>query len=171
MGQPRLNLSKVHCLLADRDQFTRGLIAQMLRGFGMGAIQVAASGAQIRDLIVKDRPDVCFLEGVLPDNEASDIIGWIRKQPPPMRFIPIIVMSGYTQLRTISAARDSGANLVVRKPVSPQMLFDRLSWVAGTQRPFIETDNFLGPDRRFHDIPPPDGRFKRETDAAMEKQE
>jgi CheY-like chemotaxis protein len=121
--------------------------------------------------MLKDRPDVCFIEGALPDIETAEIVAWIRKQPPPLRFIPIIVMSGYTQLRTISAARDSGANLVVRKPVSPQMLFDRLSWVAGTQRPFIETDNFLGPDRRFHDIPPPDGRFKRETDAAMEKQE
>jgi len=169
MGQPRLNLSKVHCLLADRDQFTRGLIAQMLRGFGMGAIQVAASGAQIRDLIVKDRPDVCFLEGVLPDNEASDIIAWIRKQPPPLRFIPIIVMSGYTQLRMISAARDAGANLVVRKPVSPQALYDRLAWVANTQRPFIETDHFLGPDRRFRDVAPPDGRLKRETDDAAEQ--
>jgi CheY-like chemotaxis protein len=171
MGQPRLNLSKVHCLLADRDQFTRGLIAQMLRGFGMGTVQAAGNGAQIRDLIQKDRPDVCFIEGALPDMEASQVITWIRRQPAPLRFIPIIVMSGYTQLRTISAARDSGANLVVRKPVSPQALFDRLAWVADTQRPFIETDNFLGPDRRFHDIPPPDGRFKRETDVTIEKPE
>jgi CheY-like chemotaxis protein len=171
MAQPRLNLSKVRCLLADRDQFTRGLIAQMLRGFGMGAIQMANDGAQIREQILKDRPDVCFIEGALPDAETAEIVAWIRKQPPPLRFIPIIVMSGYTQLRMISAVRDAGANLVVRKPVSPQALFDRLAWVANTQRPFIETDNFLGPDRRFHETPPADGRFKRETDSVAEKPE
>lgn len=168
MGQPRLNLSKVHCLLADRDQFTRGLVAQMLRGFGMGSIQMADDGAQARDLLQKDRPDICFIEGALPDIEASEMIAWIRRQPPPLRFVPIIVLSGYTQLRLISAARDSGANLVLRKPVSPQALFDRLLWVADAQRPFIETDSFLGPDRRFHDQPPPDNRFKRDTDIVVE---
>jgi CheY-like chemotaxis protein len=171
MAQPRLNLSKVHCLLADRDQFSRGLVAQMLRGFGMGTIRLAGDGAQARELILQDSPDICFIEGALPDISTAEVINWIRRQPPPLRFIPIIVLTGYTQLKLISQARDSGANLVVRKPVSPQMLFDRLSWVAGTQRPFIETDNFLGPDRRFHDIDPPDARFKRETDVALEKQE
>ncbi|MCP5411515.1 MAG: response regulator [Alphaproteobacteria bacterium] len=169
MGQPRLNLSKVHCLLTDRDQFTRGLVAQMLRGFGMGSINQAGDGETARDLILKDRPDVCFLEGDLPDTPTAQIIDWIRKQPPPLRFIPIIVMTGYTQLKLISEVRDSGANLVVRKPVSPQALFDRLAWIANTQRPFIETDNFHGPDRRFHDMPPPDNRFKRDTDIVAEQ--
>ena len=41
--------------------------------------------------------------------------------------------------------------------------------VANTQRPFIETDHFLGPDRRFRDVAPPDGRLKRETDDAAEQ--
>lgn len=171
MGQPRLNLSKVHCLLADRDQFTRGLLAQMLRGFGMGSIQTAGDGAQAREMVMQDRPDVCFIEGALPDIEAAEMIAWIRSQPPPLRFIPIIVLSGYTQLRMISAARDSGANLVVRKPVSPQALFDRLAWVAATQRPFIETDSFLGPDRRFQDVAPPDKKYKRDTDIVAENPE
>jgi CheY-like chemotaxis protein len=168
MGQPRLNLSKVHCLLADRDQFTRGLVAQILRGFGMGSIQLAGDGAQAREMILQDRPDVCFIEGALPDISAAALINWIRQQPPPLRFIPIIVLTGYTQLKLISEARDSGANLVVRKPVSPRALFDRLTWIAHVQRPFIETGTFLGPDRRFHDIPPPDDKFKRETDIVAE---
>lgn len=171
MAQPRLNLSKVHCLLADRDTFTRGLVAQMLRGFGMGAIQVAGDGAKTRELVLQDRPDVCFIEGALPDETAAQIIGWIRQQPPPLRFIPVIVLTGYTQLKLISQARDCGANLVVRKPVAPQTLFDRLNWIANAQRPFVETDSFLGPDRRFHGVPPPDGKFKRETDIAVEQSE
>ena len=39
------------------------------------------------------------------------------------------------------------------------------------ERPFIETGTFLGPDRRFHDIPPPDDKFKRETDIVAEPPE
>ncbi|MBN9588122.1 MAG: hypothetical protein BGN85_13165 [Alphaproteobacteria bacterium 64-11] len=168
MGQPRLNLSKVRCLLADRDVFTRGLIAQMLRGFGMGTIQMASNGEQLRELVTKECPDVCLIEAALPDIEASELIAWIRKQPEPLRFVPIIVLSGYTQLRLVTAARDAGANLVIRKPASAQMLFDRLAWVANSRRPFIENDNFLGPDRRFRKGPPAKAKSRRKTDVTGE---
>jgi DNA-binding response OmpR family regulator len=84
--------------------------------------------------------------------------------------VPIIVMSGYTQLRLIATARDSGAHIVLRKPVAPQTLFDRILWVARVGRPFMETTNYIGPDRRFHDIEPPDGQYRRETEAPMAKE-
>jgi hypothetical protein len=61
-------------------------------------------------------------------------------------------------------ARDAGANLVIGKPVSPRALFDRIAWVAKAPRPFIETANYAGPDRRFRDVEPLDGKRKRETD-------
>ena len=35
MSGPRMNLKNVTSLIVDRDHYTRGLIAQMLRGFGM----------------------------------------------------------------------------------------------------------------------------------------
>ena len=81
-----------------------------------------------------------------------------------LRFAPIVVLSGYTQLRLIASARDAGAHLVVRKPVSPQTLFDRLVWVANFDRPFLEADHYAGPDRRFHAVPPPDSAMKRLND-------
>lgn len=164
MGQPRLDLSKMRCLLADRDAFTRNLIAQILRGFGMGAIRAAGTGAEVREMVAGEYPDICLIEGALPDVTAAELVAWIRRQPAPLRFVPIIVLSGYAQLRLITAARDAGANLVVRKPVSPQTLFDRLAWIARSQRPFIENDTFLGPDRRFRDVAPPQTGFRRQAD-------
>jgi len=169
MGQPRLDLSKMRCLLADRDAFTRNLIAQMLRGFGMGSIRTASTGDEVRQMVVGECPDICLIEGALPDANASELVAWIRRQPAPLRFVPIIVMSGYTQLRLVTEARDAGANLVVRKPVSPQTLFDRLAWIARSQRPFIENDTFLGPDRRFRDAAPAQDNFRRQTDVNAEQ--
>ena len=165
MGQTRLNLKNVVGLIADRDAFTRGLIVQMLRGFGIETLLVANNGEETKTLLGDNRPDIMFLEGALPDMTTADLIEWIRRHTAnPLRFVPIIVMSGYTQLRLISKARDGGAHIVVRKPISPQALFDRIAWVASFSRPFIETRNYVGPDRRFHDIPPPDGKMKREGD-------
>jgi len=169
MAQARLNLKNVMGLIADRDAFTRGLIAQMLRGFGVETLLVANNGEEAKALLANNKPDIIFVEGALPDMSAADLIEWIRRHTPnPLRFVPIIVLSGYTQLRLISLARDGGAHLVIRKPVAPQTLFDRISWVAHFARPFLETKSYVGPDRRFHDIPPPDGVMKRAGDAQPE---
>ncbi|HXC56458.1 MAG TPA: response regulator [Rhizomicrobium sp.] len=165
MAQPRLNLKNVTTLLVDSDHFTRGLVAQMLRGFGMDSPTVGETGAQAKHHLSHHYADLIIVEAALPDMESPDLIRWIRRQEKsPFRFVPIIVLSGYTQLRLVSAVRDAGANLVVKKPVSPSGLYDRISWVARTVRPFIEAGDFIGPDRRFKDIPPPDGELKRESD-------
>ena len=116
MAQPRLNLKNVTSLLVDRDNFTRGLIAQMLRGFGMEPPLLAGSGAEAKAFLESSLPDILFLEGALPDMTAAELIGWIRRQSKKnLRFVPIIVLSGYTQMRLISAARDGGAQYRAEK--------------------------------------------------------
>jgi CheY-like chemotaxis protein len=165
MAQARLNLKNIVAAVVDRDSFARGLVSRMLRGFGVTNIQVAENGAGAKELLSTTCPDVIFAEGALADMPASELINWIRRNDnKALRFQPIIILSGYTQLKMISDARDAGAHLVVRKPLSPQALFDRLIWVAKFDRPFIETPTYVGPDRRFHDIVPPDGELKRATD-------
>jgi len=165
MGQPRINLKNVNGLLVDRDIFTRGLVSQMLRGFGIEKLMIAGTGEEAKQMITADCPDICLVEGALEDMATADLIGWIRRQTSnTLRFMPVIVLSGYTQLRLIAAARDGGANIVIRKPISPQTLFDRINWVARVSRPYLETSTYIGPDRRFHAIDPADGKWKRSTD-------
>jgi CheY-like chemotaxis protein len=161
----RLNLKNIAALLVDRDPFARGLVAQMLRGFGISTILIADNGEEAKGLLAHHAPEITFIEGELPDMAAGELLQWIRTNPnKAVRYLPVIVLSGYTQLSLISAARAAGAHLVVRKPVSPQTLFDRLVWVAGFDRPFLESPTYTGPDRRFHAVAPPDGEMKRETE-------
>lgn len=165
MRRTRLNCKNIVALIVDRDPYARGLVAQMLRGFGISTVLTAAKGTEAKDLLAHHCPDITFVEGDLPDMTAGELIGWVRRNPNKrLRFLPIIVLSGYTQLGMISAARDAGAHLIIRKPVSPQILFDRLVWVANFDRPFLESPDYAGPDRRFHVVPPPDDKLKRETD-------
>ena len=168
MGQTRLNLNKVVALLADRDPYARGLVAQMLRGFGINTILTADTGAQAKELLALHRPDIAYIEGELPDMPAGELIVWIRRNAnKALRQLPIIVLSGYTQMRVISAARDAGANLVVKKPVSPQILFDRLAWAANSPRSFLESGSYAGPDRRFHEVTTPGDKLHRQTDSPI----
>ena len=165
MAKARLNLKNLVALIVDRDSFSRGLTAQMLRGFGLSTLFIAGNGEEAKELLGQHCPDIAFIEGALPDMPTSELIIWIRRhENKVLRFLPIIVLSGYTQLRLISAARDFGAHLVVRKPLSPQTLFDRMAWLAKFDRPFLEAPKYAGPDRRFHAAEPSDGIVRRETD-------
>ncbi|MGH6870918.1 MAG: response regulator [Rhizomicrobium sp.] len=152
-------------LLVDSDHFTRGLIAQMLRGFGMEPAAVYDSGRAAKAHLAHHVADLCILEATFSDMNGADLVRWIRRQEKsPIRFVPIIVLTSYTQHRQVTVARDAGANVVLRKPVSPQIHFDHIAWVAKVPRSFIEAGNYAGPDRRFRDIEPPDGQKKREND-------
>jgi len=165
MSHMRLNLRGVTTMIVDSDHFTRGLIAQMLRGFGTEPAAAYDTGKAAQAHLQHHYSDLCILEAVFPDMEGAQLIRWVRRQDKsPLRFIPIIVLSSYTQHRHVTLARDAGANLVLTKPVSPQVLYDHIAWVAKVRRPFIETGAYIGPDRRFRTIEPPDGKKKRDTD-------
>jgi DNA-binding response OmpR family regulator len=138
----------------------------MLRGFGMESPVTGQTGAEAMAYLHGNSVDLCIMEAMLPDMSGAELIRWLRRpEMEKLRFVPVVVLTSYAQLRLVSAARDGGANIIVRKPVSPQSLFDRITWVARVARPFIDGGNYAGPDRRFQAIDPPDGAFKRADDA------
>ena len=169
MAQLRLNFRGVSVLLVDRNNYCRSLVAEMLRGFGVQNVISCETGTDAQDQLKTNHVELCVIEADLPDMTGADLINWIRREnKEPLRFVPILVLSGYTQLRMLSVTRNAGANLLLKKPLSAQALFDRLAWLARTPRSYIETRNYVGPDRRFRESAPPDSVFKRETDTPEE---
>jgi CheY-like chemotaxis protein len=165
MGQ-RLNFKGISALLIDRNIYCRSLVAQMLRGFGLQGLVSCETGTAAKEAITANHFDLCVMEADLPDMPGAELINWIRReQKEPLRFMPVLVLSGYTQRRLVSISRDAGANLLLNKPVSAQAVFDRVAWLARTPRAYIETRNYVGPDRRFRETVPPDKVYKRESDA------
>ena len=161
----RLNFSQIECLVVDADQYSTSILGQILRGFGLTRSTIIEEGEEARRRLPTSKYDLLICDAMLPDMKAGDLIRWIRRQPAlNVKYMPIVVLTGYTQFSTVVTLRDAGANIVVRKPVSPNVLFDHIAWSARTDRPFIETDNYIGPDRRFKNTGPPDGVGRRKTD-------
>jgi CheY-like chemotaxis protein len=165
----RLNFSQIECLVIDSDQYSMSILGQILRGFGLSKHVVLDSAEEAKKRLPNGHFDLLICDALLPDMHAGDLIKWIRRQPGlNVKYMPIVVLTGYTQYSNVVTLRDCGANIVVRKPVSPNILFDHIAWSARTERPFIETDNYIGPDRRFKNTGPPDGLGRRKTDLTSE---
>ena len=164
-----INFTSVQILIVDSDQYAVDILTQILRGFEANSITVANTGADATHLLSQKKFDLVICEAFLKDMPGAELVLWMRRQPSPkIRFLPIIMLTGHTQLTNVTAGRDSGVNLVIKKPVSPGVLFDRLIWSADSPRPFLEVETYIGPDRRFKFAGLPDGVGRRATDLSAE---
>ena len=97
---------------------------------------------------------VAELECIGTQLDGFDLVKRIRGDyHNPNRHTPVIVLTGHAQARNVERARDCGANLVLAKPISPKMIYDRLLWIAEDPRPFVLSQGYIGPDRRFKEGP------------------
>lgn len=168
MSHDQMRLDDVRTLVVDGDNFGVTLMIDMLRGLGLTSIRLADSGAKAQEMLEHEPCDLCICEGRLPDMPGVDFVHWLRRREAPLRFVPLLVVTGYAEFRNVTALRDAGAHLVMRKPVMPQSLYDRIAWVAKPKRAFIEAEGYIGPDRRFKSLGPPEGVGRRATDLPPE---
>ena len=59
---------------------------------------------------------------------------------------------------------DAGASFVVRKPVAPMVMMQRILWLLNDQRKFVTSPGYCGPDRRVKALGPPVGMKGRRHD-------
>jgi CheY-like chemotaxis protein len=168
MTPDRLRLDGIRTLVADGDPAGGALLLEMLRGLGFTSVKLAETAKAAQAALEQDGYDLCLCDAALPDAGGADLIRAVRAAPAPLRFLPILAMTGYAAEAQVLALRDAGAHLVMKKPLSPQSLYDRLAWVAQPRRAFIESPAYVGPDRRFRCLGPPGGIGRRATDLSIE---
>jgi CheY-like chemotaxis protein len=167
MGGETMNLSYVSALLVDPDLPTVRVVSRILRGFGLQDQKIVESGAEAKSALESKLYDIVISEATLPDMSSADFIRWLRRlEANPVRLIPIVVLTGYSQQTLVELARDAGANLVVKKPVPTRAFYDRLNWLTKGGRLFVEGPAYSGPDRRFKNAGLPGGVGRRATDVS-----
>jgi CheY-like chemotaxis protein len=161
----RINLREISFLIADDNPQSLEIMCQVVSGFGAKSILRCANAAEARDQLKRGVVDFVITDAQMPGETGFELIEWLRRQGgDPNRFAPAVVVTAHTEESWVARARDSGANFLVAKPIAPQILLDRICWVAREQRMFIETGAYCGPDRRFKRSGPPPGMEGRRSD-------
>jgi CheY-like chemotaxis protein len=158
----RINLESLSAVLVEQSPHSLDLLTQIVASFGLRSVQRFESGAEAQRYLGQSPTDLLLTEVPIGEPDGYDLIHWLRRDSlPANRFIPVVLVTGHTRHSQILRARDCGASYTVAKPVSPKVLMERIFWASSDQRMFIDTDTFIGPDRRFKNIGPPkdcDGR-------------
>lgn len=167
-----INLDRAVVLLVDSNPQGAQILRQLLLGFGVRTPIHCASAAEAMDAIKTNEIDLVVANDSLPDMTGFDFVHWLRRsQVEPNSFTSTIIVGGHTKRSHVKKAQDCGVNFVITKPISTQVMLERILWVAKEKRPFLDTGDYLGPDRRFHDLGPPEGGGRRRSDLQPEADE
>ena len=98
------------------------------------------------------RPDVVVTDIAIGEDQGLEFVHRLRKGEIGFDpYLPVIVLTGYTERRMITRARDVGVHEVLAKPVSIENLYKRLVSIVVRPRPFIKASHYFGPCRRRQD--------------------
>lgn len=148
----RVNLEKASILLLDANATGLSILAQIFSGFGARKLHKCTSVEEARILLRDNEIDLIVLSDDLDGQPAYEFVHWLRRLDNNVNsFASTILVSGHTRRSIVQRTRDCGANFLVAKPLSPQVMLERVVWVSKEKRPFLETSDYAGPDRRFHE--------------------
>ncbi len=125
MTLPVHRLAGAQVLLVEDDLGQQRALARMLRRRGCH-VTVAGQGKEALRLAAEDTPEAVVLDLGLPDMPGLEVCRQLR-QGTATRAVPILVLTGATDLDTQVTALEAGADDFVQKPSHPLVLEARLS--------------------------------------------
>ncbi len=125
------------------------LVSSILKIFGFSNIHVAQNPDDGFDLLCRHNPDIVITDWLMQPYDGIELIKKIRTDKrSPNKFVPIILMTGYSHRMRIEKARDSGVTEILVKPFRAKDLYHRIEHLIEKPRQFVELSKFFGPDRR-----------------------
>jgi DNA-binding response OmpR family regulator len=164
----RINLRDANILVLERSKTSLTILVQVLAGFDARNTAKCLSLAEARSVIESRHIDLVILDPTIENDGGYEFVSWLRRRASENRYTPVILVTGHSQESSVKRGLDSGASYFVVKPITPGVLLDRILWIARENRPFIESPDYVGPDRRFKASGPPPGmKGRRAEDTAV----
>ncbi|AYG95083.1 response regulator [Brevundimonas naejangsanensis] len=158
MAEDRVNLEQSTVLLVDDNPQALDMLSSVFLGFGVKEQIKCASAVEAVKVVQKRQIDLVVIDCGDPEMDSYAFTRWLRRETPaPLRYIPVILLTGHASQAKVQEGRDCGVSFVVTKPLTPAVLLKRILWLAGDEREFVEAASYVGPDRRVRNFGPPIG--------------
>ena len=93
--------------------------------------------------------DLMIIDRTFDDEDGLDLVRRVRTPSmSPAAFRPILMLTASAERSVVAAARDAGVTEYLAKPFTAAGLLDRVHTMIGRPRPFVQSADYFGPDRR-----------------------
>ena len=112
-------------LICDDEPYIRMLLEQTLEDLEDEDVEifVACNGQEGYDLIVQERPQLVFLDVMMPKMSGFEVCSKVKQQPE-LKDIHIVLLTAKGQEADKEKGLSLGANEYITKPFDPDNLYD-----------------------------------------------
>lgn len=159
------SLENVAVLIVEDMQPMMELTRSILNIFGFKRVFCARDAEKGFQILREENPDIVITDWLMEPMNGIDFIKQIRSsENSPNPYVPIILMTGYSDRVRVEAARDSGVTEFLMKPYTAKDLYSRIVQIIEKPRQFVDCGTFFGPDRRRRKNFDYDGPYRRAAD-------
>lgn len=152
-------------LVVDDNQHMVNIVKTILRGFGVKEFFDARDPSDAFNLLRSTQIDLIITDYAMEPMDGCQFVRSLRRADDnPIRFIPVIMLTAYSERSRVEGARDAGVNEFCTKPVTAIELYKKVRAITNAPRAFVRTDVYFGPDRRRHSADGFDGEERRDKD-------
>ena len=117
-------------LLVDDEEAILALLSAMFEGDDRYSVFLARNGEEAVEVCGRERPDLLFLDIMMPDMDGYEVCRSLRKDPSTAD-TRIIMLTALAQDIDRQKAVEVGADEYMTKPFSPTALLDRVEQILG----------------------------------------
>lgn len=140
---------RLKVLIVDDNAHMRSIIAAVLKGIGVRDIREAADGTDALRALREWPADLAIVDYRMEPMDGLAFTQIIRQDPSsPNVYLPIIMVTGYSDMHRVMGAREAGVTELIVKPVTAEAVISRMDAVIFRPRPFARTETYFGPSRR-----------------------
>jgi two-component system chemotaxis response regulator CheY len=159
----------VSVLVVDDVRPMLSLVSSLLKIFGFSNVYLADNPEDAFAQFCKYKPDIVITDWQMQPYDGLELIRKIRRDPrSPNKFVPVVMMTGYSHRIRVEKARDIGVTEFLVKPFTAKDLCARIEQLVERPRKFVDTGEFFGPDRRRRKNDTYKGPRRREEEEVFE---
>tara|TARA_Y100001934_G_scaffold282652_1_gene397483 strand:- start:1949 stop:2473 length:525 start_codon:yes stop_codon:yes gene_type:complete len=158
-------MEQLKVLVVEDNWHMRALTRSLLNAFGIKNVDAHGDAESAYSDFLKERHDLIIIDWMMEPIDGIELTRMIRtRHDSPDKFVPIILMTGYSEKMRVMQARDAGITEFLVKPFTSRTLYTRIEHIIEKPRQFVKSKDYFGPDRRRIVLPDYDGEEKRDDD-------
>ena len=119
----RIDFNKLRFLICDDNPHMRRILRTLLHSFGAREVYEAEDGATALEMYTHYVPDIVITDWSMPIFDGLELAQMIRQpESKGNPYAPIIMLTGHSEKRRVTVARDAGVTEFLAKPISAKGL-------------------------------------------------
>lgn len=147
--EDQYDIERLNFLIVDDNKHMTMLVKNLIHALGSRNVSEANDAAEAFTELTHFPADIIIVDYQMQPLDGLDFVRLVRTgSDSPNPYVPIIMLTGHTEMSKVLNARDAGVNEFLAKPISATSLYARIQKIISQPREFVKTRTFFGPDRR-----------------------